>query len=56
VDLTPFIREDILLDFPQRPLCRPDCAGLKSKSDRKSKAVEKPVLDVWGKLDKLKLK
>src|ERR1017187_25445 len=22
VDLTPFVREDILLDFPQHPLCR----------------------------------
>jgi len=56
VDLTPFVREDILLDFPQHPLCRPDCAGLKAKSPRKAKAAEKPALDVWAKLDKLKLK
>jgi uncharacterized protein len=56
VDLTPFIREDILLDFPQRPLCKPDCAGLKSKAVRTVKAAEKPVLEVWAKLDKLKLK
>jgi uncharacterized protein len=28
VDLTPFLREDILLELPQRPLCKPDCAGL----------------------------
>jgi uncharacterized metal-binding protein YceD (DUF177 family) len=56
VDLTPFMREDILLDFPQHPLCKPDCAGLKTKSARKAKTVEKPVLDVWAKLDKLKLK
>ena len=56
VDLTPFIREDILLDFPQRPLCKPDCAGLKSKTARKAKAVERPAPDVWAKLDKLKLK
>lgn len=55
VDLTPFVREDILLDFPQHPLCRPDCAGIKSKA-RKAKAAEKPALDVWAKLDKLKLK
>ena len=56
VDLTPFMREDILLDFPQHPLCKPDCAGIKTKSARKAKAVEKPALDVWAKLDKLKLK
>jgi uncharacterized protein len=56
VDLTPWVREDILLDFPQRPLCQTDCAGLKSKTARKPKADKKPALDVWAKLDKLKLK
>jgi uncharacterized protein len=56
IDLTPFIREDILLNFPQRPLCKPDCAGLKSKAARKPKTEEEPVLEVWAKLDKLKLK
>ena len=28
VDLTPFVREDILLEFPQHPLCKPDCARI----------------------------
>jgi uncharacterized metal-binding protein YceD (DUF177 family) len=56
VDLTPFVREDILLDFPQHPLCRPDCAGLKNKPARKPKALDKNGLEVWAKLDKLKLK
>src|SRR5678815_2322170 len=28
VDLTPFVREDILLAFPQHPLCDPQCRGL----------------------------
>lgn len=56
VDLTPFLREDILLDFPQHPLCKPDCAGLKRKTARQAKAAQKPALDVWAKLDKLKLK
>lgn len=56
VDLTPFVREDILLDFPQHPLCRTDCAGLKSKTARKTKAAGQPAPDVWAKLDKLKLK
>jgi len=56
VDLTPFIREDILLDFPRHPLCRTDCAGLKKKAARKPKALEKNGLEVWAKLDKLKIK
>jgi uncharacterized protein len=57
VDLTPFVREDILLDFPQHPLCRPDCAGLKPKNRvRKAEAAEKPAAAVWAKLDKLKIK
>src|SRR5947207_12901969 len=30
VDLTPYIREDIVLAFPQHPLCRPECGGLAS--------------------------
>ena len=56
VDLTPFVREDILLDFPQHPLCKPDCAGLKKKPPAKAEAAEKPASDVWAELDKLKLK
>jgi uncharacterized protein len=56
VDLTPWVREDILLNFPQRLLCRPDCAGLKTKTVRKPRAVKTPALDVWAKLDKLKIK
>ena len=28
IDLTDFIREDILISFPQQILCRPDCRGL----------------------------
>ena len=27
-DLTPYVREDILLGFPQHPLCEADCSGL----------------------------
>ena len=57
VDLTPFVREDMLLNFPQHPLCKPECAGLKKKnSARKVEAVEKPALDVWAELNKLKIK
>ena len=57
VDLTPFVREDMLLNFPQHPLCKPDCAGLKKKdSAPKAEAGDKPVLDVWAELNKLKIK
>ena len=55
VDLTPFVREDMLLDFPQHPLCRPDCAGLK-KGALPAETAAKPVSNAWAELDKLKLK
>ena len=35
VDLTSFVREDILLEFPQHPLCKPDCRGLEKTSTGK---------------------
>ena len=28
IDLRPMVRESILLDVPEAPLCRPDCPGL----------------------------
>lgn len=57
VDLTPFIREDILLSFPQHPLCKTDCAGLKTKSKAaKAETAENPASVAWAELDKLKLK
>ena len=56
-DLTPFVREDILLNFPQHPLCRPDCAGLKKKNTAaRAEAAEKSASVVWAELDKLKIK
>ncbi len=59
VDLTPLIREDILLEFPQHPLCNPECQGLpgsfigqpgKTHSDH---AAAGP--SAWAALNKLKL-
>jgi uncharacterized protein len=60
VDLTPYLREDIVLEFPQHPLCQPECDGLPGKStgkientggmDQTSKA-----LSDWAALNKLKL-
>ena len=58
VDLTPYIREDILLRLPQHPLCDPDCGGLLQKgvpregSSRPGKLDEKS--SAWGELNKLK--
>lgn len=62
VDLTPYVREDILLAFPQHPLCDPQCEGLKKvqvagkkpKSD--GAGVKENVSSAWADLDKLKLK
>ena len=57
VDLTPFVREDMLINFPQHPLCKPDCAGLKTKNSApKAAAGEKPAAAAWAELDKLKIK
>jgi uncharacterized protein len=57
VDLTSFVREDILLEFPQHPLCKPECRGLEKPSTGKAKigGEKKVVSPTWTKLDKLKL-
>jgi uncharacterized protein len=61
VDLTPYLREDILLEFPQHPLCETDCRGLPAKQMGKAKKATKPgdsqeEPSAWAELDKLKLK
>jgi len=57
IDLTPFVREDMLLEFPQHPLCKPDCSGLKKKKSAPlTVADEEPPPDPWAELNKLKLK
>ena len=58
VDLTPYVREDILLAFPLHPLCRSDCGGLTypSKSKTAGPAGERePLSSAWAELNKLKL-
>ncbi len=60
VDLTPYIREDILLAFPQHPLCEPDCQGLlEAKGGQKQPtSVDAPASrgsSAWAELNKLKL-
>ncbi len=58
IDLTPYVRDDIVLAFPQRPLCDPECKGLVSIVDKK-KASEPlkpdPASTPWAELNKLKL-
>src|SRR5208282_4453201 len=40
VDLTPYLREDILLEFPQHPLCEADCAGLPNRAAKNAKQTK----------------
>lgn len=59
VDLTPFLREDILLELPQHPLCKPDCGGLEKPTVEKSKQsgpVDAKTSSSWAELDKLKFR
>ncbi|MCI0744932.1 MAG: YceD family protein [Verrucomicrobia subdivision 3 bacterium] len=56
IDLTPYIREDIVLAFPQHPLCRPDCKGLESPHQDPSGGERESELtsQAWSELNKLK--
>ncbi len=59
VDLTPWVREDILLEFPQHPLCGPDCPGLTGstppKGPKPGRAKANPAQgSTWAELNKLK--
>ena len=59
VDLTPILREDTLLEFPQHPLCKPGCRGLAARRIGKQKTNDPAGTDfkpsAWSALDKLKL-
>ena len=60
VDLTPHVREDILLEFPWHPLCDPECRGLPKTSIGKSKNTSRTGKtevgsSAWAELNKLKL-
>ncbi len=56
-DLTPSIREDILLSLPTNPLCGPDCRGLKPKGQSRELQVREQAEPnkAWSALDNLKL-
>lgn len=59
VALTPYIREDILLEFPQHPLCDPNCHGLSEMGSGHVREAAgpgplPPSPAVWDALNKLK--
>jgi uncharacterized metal-binding protein YceD (DUF177 family) len=54
IDLTPYIREDILLGLPQHPLCRSDCEGLPKGNSLQANTGSKS--SIWSELDNLKFR
>ncbi len=58
LDLTPYLREAILLEYPQHPLCQSDCAGLPQRAEAGSQKTEgsgqTPKTSAWAELNKLK--
>ena len=60
VDLTPYVREDIVLAFPQHPLCEPECRGLMAASPNGARPASGAnaaggLSSAWAELNKLKL-
>jgi uncharacterized metal-binding protein YceD (DUF177 family) len=55
-DLTPCLREDILLEFPQHPLCGTGCAGWpkRAKENKTKGASQTQSSSAWSELNKLK--
>jgi uncharacterized protein len=57
VDLTPYVREDILLEFPRHPLCKSECRGLPKTLLGKAKNTRGKTetgSSAWAELNKLK--
>lgn len=52
VDLTPYLREDTVLAFPQHPLCESGCGGLAASPP---KAELNSAASAWDELNRLKL-
>ena len=62
-DLTPYLREDTFLAFPQHPLCGSECGGIAKMAEKGENPTHyEPPPDeprdenVWAELDKLNLK
>jgi uncharacterized metal-binding protein YceD (DUF177 family) len=56
VDLTPFMREDLLLNLPAHPRCDRDGGGVCKAAQRYAAEQETKRKSDWSALDKLKLK
>jgi len=63
VDLTPHLREDTFLAFPQHPLCGSECGGVSNMTENRKKSThftpspeESEKENIWEQLDKLDLK
>jgi uncharacterized protein len=58
IDLTPLLREELILATPLAPLCKPDCKGLCLECGRDLNTDphehQAPVDDRWSKLSKLR--
>jgi uncharacterized protein len=56
LDLTPYVREDILLAFPLHPLCRSDCGGIPYSPGKgpDSAGGASSASSTWSELNKLK--
>jgi uncharacterized protein len=59
VDLTPYLREDILLAFPAHPACKDECEKLPNSSNSLMQPGGSPqdqsAKSAWDELDKLKI-
>jgi uncharacterized protein len=59
VDLEPLVRDAVLLELPQAPLCRPDCLGLCPfcgvNRNEEVCGCEPPPDPRWGALDALRM-
>jgi uncharacterized metal-binding protein YceD (DUF177 family) len=54
VDLTPYIREDTLLAFPQHPLCEAECDRLPQFQSKQTSDSAQSKKSAWDELNKLK--
>ena len=57
VDLTPCLREDILLEFPRHPVCKLGCRGLPGSRVTKNTGTAggaEAVSSAWSELNKLR--
>ena len=61
-DLTPYLREDTFLAFPQHPLCKTGCDGIPKQTSRvgystkiRKASGENVETSIWSELDNLNL-